>query len=178
MARPSDSKAKYAWREYDQVTPKELTSLTDFALAWTRSEVDFGEWYFPTRLNLDGFAAASLTLKAGDWQWDSYGLRASHGAAIDLPVLVQAGALSKGDVAAYDKLKALIAPAVGAGRPQAGSGRDTANGWETAALPAFSHIDVLAGVDNPGAPTRAWYDQLNAFLVRNTPSGGVRVDLR
>ncbi len=175
VAKPSDPKARYSWREYDQVTPREFTSLTDFATAWTRPGVDFGEWYFPTRLNLDTFAAASLTLKPGDWAYDTEGLRASRGAQIDLPVLVEAGVLSNGDVTAYDKLKALITPTVGPGRPLAGATRSSNDGWETAPFPSLSHIDVLAGVDEAGGPTRAWYDQLTAFVVRNTPTGGVQI---
>jgi pimeloyl-ACP methyl ester carboxylesterase len=175
VARPSDPKSKYTWKEYDQVSPRELTSLTEFALAWTRPEVDFGEWYFPARLNLDTFAAASLVVKPTDWAW-THGLKASHGAELDLPVLVQAGLLSNGDVGGYAKLKALVAPAVGAGRPKSGAGRDSNDGWESASMPNVSHIDVLAGADDQGSPIRAWYDQIAAFMLRNTPTGGVAVE--
>ena len=159
------------------MTPRELTSLSDFALSWTRPGADFGEWYFPTRLNLDTFAAASLTLKPGDWAYDVYGLKASRGAELDLPVLVQAGSLSKGNVGAYDRLKSLIAPAVGAGRPGAGARREAIEAWETASLPALSHIDVLAGADLPGSQTRAFYEQLTAFVLRNTQTGSVTVSV-
>jgi len=148
IARPSDPSFKYTWQEYDQVTPRESTSLTDLSWAWTRTGADFGEWYFPTRLNLDGFAAASLVLGPGDWAYDAYGLKATHGREIDVPVL----AMAAGEVvhaSAYDALKNLLPP-VGAGRPQAGAARSGTDGFE--------------GVDH-----------LAAFSKRVTPAGGVVV---
>ncbi len=173
IARPSDPTFKYTWKEYDQVTPREFTSLTDLSWAWTRTGSDFGEWYFPTRLNLDGFAAASLVLGPGDWAYDAYGLKATHGRAIDVPVL----AMAAGEVvhaSAYDPFK-MILPPVGAGRPQAGAARSSTDGFEAIEYPMLSHLDGLVGADDPGSPVRDWYDHLAAFSKRVTPAGGVVV---
>ncbi len=173
LVRPSDPSLLYTWKEYDQVDPKEFTSLTDFAWAWTRPGADFGEWYFPNRLNLDGFAAASLTLQPGDWPYDVYGLKASKGREIDVPVLAMAAGVLQ-HASAYDALKAILPP-VGSGRPQAGVTRDTRDGFEGVEYPMLSHLDGLSGADDPGSPVRDWYDHLAAFAKRVTPPGGVVV---
>lgn len=107
----------------------------------------------------------------------AYGLRALHGRAIGAPVLVEAAGILAGEVAAYEKLRALLPP-VGEGRPAAGASRLVAEGFEAVAHPGFSHIDPLAAADRPGTAAAEWYDRLAGFLLRNTPSGGVRVDAR
>lgn len=174
VVKPSDPSATYRWVEYDAVTPREVTSLSDFGLAWTRPGVDFGEWYFPARLGLDAALGASLTLAPTDWPVTEWGVRALHGRALSLPVLVEAAGILSGDVARYDALKGLL-PKVGPGRPLAGAGRDTADGFQAVAHPGFSHIDPLAGADVPGSQAAAWYDTLAGFALRNAPPGGVVV---
>lgn len=174
IVKPSDPTATYRWKEYDQVDPPESTSLSDFALAWTRPGVDFAEWYFPLRLSLDSAVGASLTLAPGDWPVTAWGLRAMHGRELSLPVLVEAAGILGGDVTKYDQLQALLPP-VGAGRPLAGAARSTADGFEARSHPAFSHIDPLAATDVPGSTAAGWYDALATFMTRNTPPGGVSV---
>lgn len=174
VVKPSDPSATYRWLEYDQVQPAEHTSLSDFALAWTRPGVDFGEWYFPMRLTLDAALGASLTLAPTDWPVTAYGVRALHGRALSLPVLVEAAGILGGDVARYDALKALLPP-VGPGRPLSGAGREVADGFQAVSHPQFSHIDPLAATDVPGSVAAAWYDALAGFLTRNAPPGGVVV---
>ncbi len=174
VLRPSDASATYSWVEFDEVTPKENTSLDDFALAWARPGADFGEWYFPTRLSLDAALGASLTLDPHSWPVTAYGVRAVNGRALSMPVLVEAAGVLQGDVTQYAKLKALLPP-VGAGRPQAGAGRDGL-GFVTHANPTFSHLDPLAATDVPGSDAAQWFDAVASFLRVNTPSGGVQVE--
>jgi hypothetical protein len=171
LARPSDPSVKYTWKDYDQVTPREFTSLTDFSWAWTRHGADFGEWYFPQRLNLDTFAAQSLVLKPTDWAYAIYGLRAQHGAEIQCPVMVMAAGLVQ-DASAYDALKAILPP-VGAGRPGGGALRNNIAGYEGLSYPMLSHLDPLSGADDKMSPVHDWYDHLANFALRVTPSGGV-----
>jgi pimeloyl-ACP methyl ester carboxylesterase len=174
IVKPSDPTATYRWREYDEVDPKEATSLSDFALAWARPGVDFAEWYFPTRLSVDVAVGASLTLGVDEWPVTAWGLKAMHGRALSMPVLVEAAGILGGDVTRYGALRALLPP-VGAGRPRAAAPRDTAEGFEAHAHPGFSHIDPLAATDVPGSTAAGWYDALAGFMTRNTPAGGVPV---
>lgn len=173
IVKPTQTDATYRWKEYDQVEPREVTSLTDFAIAWTRPGSDFGEWYFPARLSLDARLGEGLVLAPNDWPVE-YGVRAFHGRALSLPVLVEAAGILSGRAEAYDKLKAML-PEVGAGRPLAGATRATTDGWEALSHPAFSHIDPLTAADVPGSDGAAWYDALVGFALRNTPAGGVSV---
>lgn len=171
LARPSDPTVKYTWKDYDQVDPHEFTSLTDFSFAWTRGGVDFGEWYFPQRLNLDTFAAQSLVMQPADWAYANHGLRAQHGREIACPVMVVAAGLVQ-TATAYDALKAILPP-VGAGRPQGGAQRSSVAGYEALEYPMLSHLDPLSGADVASSPVRDWYDHLASFAKRVTPSGGV-----
>ncbi|MBL8955316.1 MAG: hypothetical protein JNK82_31370, partial [Myxococcaceae bacterium] len=96
LLKPTQVDATYRWREYDQVSPAEATSLDDLALAWARPGSDFGEWYFPARLSLDARLGESLTLSATDWPVQ-YGVRSFHGRALSLPVLVEAAGILSGN---------------------------------------------------------------------------------
>lgn len=174
VVKPTELTATYGWVEFDAVTPHEVTSLNDFALAWTRPDVDFGEWYFPTRLSLDSGLGASLTLSATEWPVTAHGLRALHGRALSIPMLVEAAGILGGDVTKYEKLRALLPP-VGAGRPAAGTSRAVSEGFATVSHPGFSHIDPLAGTDVAGSDAAAWFDTLASFLLRNSIEGGVLV---
>jgi pimeloyl-ACP methyl ester carboxylesterase len=174
IQKPANSNQTFRWNEFDQVEPAELTSLSEFALAWARPGVDFGEWYFPARLSLDTSLAASLTLKPDDWPVTAYGVRALHGRAMDLPVLVEAAGILSGQTSRYDALKALL-PHVGDGRPQSGASRSEARGFVALSHPTFTHIDPLAGADVPGGAMAQWFDALAAFAKEHTPEGGVVV---
>lgn len=174
VRRPSDPSATYRWLRFDQVTPKEHTAMADFTIAWTRPTVDFGEWYFPTRLGLDGAAAASLILDPSSWQTTKYGLRASHGRQLELPMLVEATSLSGGTAAGYDHLKALAAP-LGDGRPFAGKTRAEPEAFRAVAHPELTHLDPLDGADLPGTVTGTWYDTVAGFLLDHSPAGSVSV---
>jgi pimeloyl-ACP methyl ester carboxylesterase len=174
IQKPANSNQTFRWKEFDQLEPAELTSLSEFALAWARPGVDFGEWYFPARLSLDTSLAASLTLKADDWPVTAHGIRALHGRALDLPVLVEAAGILQGQTSRYDALKALLPP-VGEGRPQAGATRAEPRGFVGLSHPSFTHIDPLAGTDVGGGPMAQWFDALAAFAREHTPAGGVVV---
>lgn len=174
IKKPASSNQTFRWKEFDTTEPNELTSLSEFGLAWARSGSDFGEWYFPSRLSLDTVLGATLTLAPNDWPVTAYGVRALHGRALDLPVLVEAAGILGGDVTKYDRLKALL-PAVGDGRPLQGASRSELRGFETISNPAFTHIDPLAGTDVAGGAVARWFDAVADFAKRNTPAGGVVV---
>ncbi len=171
--KPTQADATYRWREYDQVEPHESTSLTDFALAWTRSGSDFGEWYFPARLSLDSQIGENLVVGPNEWPVD-FGVRAFHGRELSVPLLVEAAGILSGRAQAYDKLKAMLPP-VGEGRPLSGATRATTDGWEALSHPEYSHLDPLTAADVPGSAAAGWYDALAGFALRNTPAGGVSV---
>ena len=178
LIHPSDPLATYEWTDWDMSSPKGNTSLDDFARVWFDGPgLDFAEWYFPQRLTADAPIASTLVLKAGDFAYDDYAMRATHGAEIDLPVLAAPAALLGGDVSKFDKLKALIAP-VGANRPLAGKPRSDAGAFHLAPHPELTHIDSIAATDAPGSAGRAWYDELSAFVGANTTAGGVVVPVQ
>ena len=172
VLKPTELSATYGWLEYDQVEPKEVTSLSEFALAWLRPGVDFGEWYFPSRVLLDVGLGSSLVLQPSEWPVTAHGLRAMHGREIGAPVLVEAAEILSGDVAKYEKLRAVL-PLVSEGRPSAGASRQVSDGFQAIAHPGFSHIDPVAGTDVPGSESAAWFDSLVDFMKRNTREGGV-----
>jgi len=177
VQKPAPSTQTFTWKEFDQVSPPEPTSLSEFALTWTRPGADFGEWYFPMRLALDSALASTLTLAPGDWPVTGYGVRAMRGRELAVPVLVEAAGILKGDVTAYDGLRDLMAP-VGAGRPNEGRTRSEPEGFRAVSNPGFSHLDPLAGADLPGTEVRAWFDVVVDFAKANTPAGGVVVPRR
>lgn len=174
IQKPATSSQTYRWREFDAVEPPELTSLSEFALAWARPGADFGEWYFPARLSLDSALGSSLTLQPDAWPVTAYGVRALHGRAIDLPVLVEAAGILNGETARYEALRALLPP-VGEGRPAAGSARTDERGFSALSHPAFTHIDPLAGADVAGTAMAGWFDAVARFATANTPPGGLVV---
>ncbi len=174
IKKPASSNQTFKWVEFDQTDPKELTSLTEFALAWSRPGADFGEWYFPSRLSLDTALGSSLTLGQTEWPAVDYGIRTFHGRSLDAPVLVEAAGILNGDVAKYDRFKALLPP-VGANRPGAGAARTDRDGFEALSHPSFTHIDPLAGTDVPGGEIARWFDAIVDFARRNTTSPGVVV---
>ena len=175
---PTDSTATYGWTDFDQTTPVQNTSIDDFARGWYEGpQMNEAEWYFPQRLTLDAQAAGTLNVADGDWRASTYGLNAKHGAAIDVPILAYALALI-GKASAFDSLKALVAPVIGAGRPSAGKPRTDPDAFTAVALPQLQHVDGVAGADVPGSPVKQWYDALVAFALTQTPSGGVTVPIQ
>lgn len=174
LKKPAGTNQTFRWTEFDALEPAEVTSLSEFALAWSRPGADFGEWYFPTRLSLDVAVGSTLTLSPTDWPVTSWGIKALHGRSLELPVLVEAAGILNADVTRYDRLKALLPP-VGEGRPSAGATRSERNGFEALAHPSFTHIDPLAGADRPGSAVANWFDAVADFARRNSPAGGVVV---
>jgi pimeloyl-ACP methyl ester carboxylesterase len=179
LTQPSDPAATYDWVEYDQVTPKEHTSIDDIARSWSEGPgLDFAEWYFPARLAGDTPAAGSLVLKKGDWPLDEQGLRAMHGGAMDLPILGAVAALV-GDVKALDPLRALVKDVpIGPGRPLAGTPRTAADAFRVVDITALTHIDAISGTDAGGGVVPQWYDTLTTWMKVNTPTGGVVVPVQ
>ena len=174
IKKPASSNQTFKWVEFNQTDPKELTSLVEFALAWSRPGADFGEWYFPSRLTLDTALGSSLTLGASEWPATDYAIRTFHGRSIDAPVLVEAAGILSGDVTKYDRFKALLPP-VGEGRPGAGAARTDSLGFEALSHPSFTHIDPLAGTDVPGGEIARWFDAVADFARRNSTAAGVVV---
>ena len=178
LLHPTDPSARYDWIDYDQSTPTGNTALGELARSWFLGpSLDFAEWYFPNRLSLDAPAAGTLTLKPTDWPFQQYGLRASHGAALDLPIFVLASALvgkGKGDVTGYDRLRALVDKVpLGPGRPHAGLPRTDALAWKAVGYPQLTHIDPILGADTPVSQASAWYAALRDFVLTHSTPGGV-----
>ena len=176
LSHPSSADATYDWVDYDQVSPREHTSLEDIARSWYEGPgLDFAEWYFPARLAGDAPAAGSLVLKPGDWPLDEQGLRAIHGAEMDLPILGAVAGLV-GDVKALSPLRALVKSVpIGAGRPLAGTPRTAEDAFRVVDITALTHIDPLSGTDAGNGLVPQWYDTLTAWMKVNTPAGGVVV---
>ncbi len=171
LLHPSDPTATYDWQD------GELTSLTDFAHAWFDGPgLNFAEWYFPARLSLDASIAGSLNIEPDDWR-ATYGMRARHGAAVDLPVFAFAAQLTAGTDGlgkSYDKLKAMLGDKpVGPDRPLSGVARSDPRAYQLVVRPAFTHIDPLSARD--AGEGKVWYDALAAFIKANTREGGVTV---
>ncbi len=177
VVHPSDPNATYTWVEFDEVNPREYSSLDDVAPAWFRGPgLDFTEWYFPHRLPLDTGLASTLVMGPGSYPYDTYGMRAVHGATIDVPIMVS---MSTRDPASADKLRALLANVpVGQGRPLAGTLHADDKAFQVRDLKGLSHIDIIAGSDTGAGIVQGWYDDLAAFLITCTPSGGVSVPIQ
>lgn len=176
LSHPSDPDATYDWVEFDKTSPAENTSIDDIARAWYEGPgLDLAEWYFPARLALDVGAAGNLVLKAGDFLHDQHGLLAVHGAKMDLPIMGAVAGLV-GDVAALDKLRALVGPVpIGPGRPLAGAARTDPDAFRVVDLTKLTHVDPIAGTDVPSGTIPTWHDTLVAWMKKNTPAGGVVV---
>ncbi len=177
LLHPSEPDATYGWVEFDASSPAEHTDLDELARSWHEGpSLDFAEWYFPARLPLDATAAASLVLEKGDWPLDAYGLRATHGRSMDLPVFAAVAKLV-GDVKAVDALRALVADVpIGADRPLAGESRTNPDAFRVLDVTKLTHIDPLSG--SPKSPlVTSFHEALVAFVRANSPSGGVEVTL-
>lgn len=174
LIHPSDPAATYTWVEYDKTNPREHTSIDDISRAWFDGpSLDFAEWYFPARLSLDAPAAGTLVLKPGDWPYDKHGMRAIHGASMDLPILGAVAGLVK-DVAALEPLRALVAEVpIGSGRPLEGAPRTDPDAFRVLDISQMTHIDPLSGTDDGQADTTKWYDSLTSWMTKNSPDGGV-----
>jgi pimeloyl-ACP methyl ester carboxylesterase len=176
LMHPSDPDATYKWVEYDAVTPREHTAIEDISRSWYEGpSLDFAEWYFPARLSLDAQAAATLTLKTGDWPLDKFGLKAMHGAEMDLPIFGAVAGLV-GSLTALDKLKTLVQNVpIGPGRPLAGQPRTNPDAFVAYDVIKLTHIDPLSGTDDGKAEVSGWYDDLQVWMAKNSPTGGATI---
>lgn len=179
LVHPTDTSVTYEWVEYDAVKPAEATSIDDIARSWFEGPgLDFAEWYFPARLALDVPSAKTLVLKPGDWPYDKFGMRATHGASMDLPIFGAVAGLVA-DTAALDKLRALVAAVpIGPGRPLSGTPRSDEDAFKVLDIIDLTHIDPLSGTDAGGGTVQKWYDSLAAWIETNTPQGGVSVPVQ
>jgi hypothetical protein len=176
LLHPSDPAATYGWTEYDGVNPREATSIDDAARAWYEGpQLNFAEWYFPQRLTIDASVALTLDIADGDWRATAYGLRAKHGAEIDVPVLAVGSVVAK--PGAYEALRALLPP-VGPSRPSAGKPRTDPAAFRVIDQPSLTHIDWVVGTDAPGSPVASFYDAVASFARAQTPVGGVVIAKR
>lgn len=173
LLHPTDVHATYDWVDFDRTQPTGNTALNDLARAWFLGpQLDFAEWYFPTRLALDAPAAGSLVLTTADWPRSEYAMRAIHGRTLELPILALAAGLvgrGGGDQRAYDALRRLVdAVPIGPGRPMAGLPRSMPDAFRVLAYPQLTHIDPLMGADSPISQTQEWYSALHRFLLMHT----------
>jgi pimeloyl-ACP methyl ester carboxylesterase len=177
LVHPVDTGATYGWVEFDATSPREATSIDDLARSWFDGPgLDFAEWYFPARLALDAAAASTLVLKDGDWPLTQYGLRAMHGASMDLPIFGAVAGLV-GTTDALANLRALVdAVPIGPGRPLEGTPRSAEDAFKVLDIIELTHIDPLSGSDSGGGPVQTWYDALAQWMTVNTPPGGALVE--
>lgn len=148
LVTPASRDTTYRWTDAPMTTPREFTSIRNAARAWSATPSNFAEWYFPTRLPVDVAALGSMRHASDAWQVRN-GIRAMHGATIDVPVLGIATALV-GRATAFDAMRARIAPALGADLPNAGATRDRDVAFRGMFVPRMSHIDPLtADADHP-----------------------------
>lgn len=148
LERPSDREATYDWIDARDADPQELTPLANLAGCWIDGRTNFAEWYFPVRLTLDLAAVGGLAVDEAGWQAGE-GLRAFDGAAVDAPILAVAAGLAPPE--RYEAARARVAP-VGAGRPNAGAGRDDPAGFAVVDATDQTHIDPLTAADVPENP--------------------------
>ena len=177
LLHPSDPNATYSWLDWDKVTPRENTALDDVARSWFDGPgTNYAEWYFPQRLSLDSTVTTTLNVTEDDWRWQVYGLRAKHGAAIDVPVYAAAFSLL-GSVQPFQAFKKMLPP-IGAGRPLAGKDRGDRDAFREDAFVDLSHLDGIIGVDAEGSNVRKFYDAVVDHAKKSTPPGGVAIDVR
>lgn len=143
---PAGRTETYAWTDALAAAPPEFTPLANAAAAWATTPTNFAEWYFPTRLSLDTSIVGNLRLAADSWQVRE-GVRAMHGAAIDVPVLaISAGLVGRAN--AFEAMRARVAATVGGDLPAAGATRDTERGFRALHVAGMTHIDPLTAADD------------------------------
>jgi pimeloyl-ACP methyl ester carboxylesterase len=163
----------YDWRDFDQVTPREKTSVRVLARVAHEGPSNRLEWYLPSRLALDVNAARSLSLRPDDWQW-RHGLRAGRNDRVDAPVLaLLAGRGLVTSAALLEGYRRSLAPRVGDGRPRAGAGRDDGDGFKALLLEDYAHDDLVHATA-PEAETEL-YRPLLGWILANT-SGELTLD--
>jgi pimeloyl-ACP methyl ester carboxylesterase len=160
---PASTTDTYRWTDAPSVNPREFTSIANAAAAWSATPSNFSEWYFPSRLTLDASAVGNLRLAADSWQVRE-GIRAMHGAEIDVPVLGIATALV-GRANAYDRVRDRVAASIGTDLPAAGATRMTERGFRSTFIPRMTHIDPLTADDVPENPVPG---QVFTFTAENT----------
>ena len=146
LSVPAGRTETYGWTDAPASVPPEFTPVANAAAAWATTPTNFGEWYFPTRLSLDTSVVGDLRLAADSWQVRE-GIRATHGAEVDVPVLAIAAGLV-GRASAFEGLRARVAPTVGADLPAAGTDRRTDRGFRALLVPGMTHLDPLTGADD------------------------------
>ncbi|MDO9017734.1 MAG: hypothetical protein Q8S73_04270 [Deltaproteobacteria bacterium] len=167
---PGGRTETYAWTDAPASTPPEFTPVANAAAAWATTPSNFGEWYFPTRLSLDASIVGDLRLAADSWQVRE-GVRAIHGASVDVPVLAIAAGLV-GRANAFEGMRARVAPTVGADLPAAGADRMSERGFRALLVPGMTHLDPLTGADDG---TRNPVPGLLSDFVRDNTRGTVMV---
>lgn len=165
LVHPTDPGATYTWVDAPAAQPAEPTPLANLAHSFIDGRTNFAEWYFPNRLRLDLAAVGGARVPDDGWH-AAQGLRAFDGALIDAPIL----AISSGflDPADYEELRARVAPAVGAGRPNAGATRDLDTGFRSLEAAGQTHTDPLVAADGPSNPVPAAIEQ---FVAANAEAG-------
>jgi pimeloyl-ACP methyl ester carboxylesterase len=178
LLQPSDPNATYTWTDYDKTQPTENTNLTDFAKSWYAGEsCNFGEWYFPQRLQVDVGVATTLNIEDTDFRSAKYGIKAKFGSKIDVPIFGAAFALVK-EAKAFDKLKATVSPTIGPSHVGAGKPRSDTSAFRAEVYPTLSHLDGLVGADDTGTEVARFYESVVSFARVNTAPGGVTVPVK
>jgi hypothetical protein len=180
--RPTDAQRTYGWRDYDEVTPPEKTSIAVLARVAHEGPTNRVEWYMPARLPLDAGAISRLDVSGPqDWRW-AHGLRASRNAQMDAPVLaVLAGRGLVPHGVALAPYRGAIARAVGPGRPRAGAVRDplapsATSGFFELVLADHAH-DVVVHAVGPAGDAEV-YQPLLQWVLSNVAAETITVPAR
>lgn len=161
IVRPADSTSTYDWVDGPDTMPAERVRMADFAHATSDGRTNFAEWYYPTRLPMDQAAIVGNAVAEDGYQARA-GLRAFDGPLDDAPVLAIAAALVS--PAAYDAVRARVAPMIGPGRPAAGALRSDPRAFSVVDVTTMTHIDPVQAADVAENPVPAAID---AFVAAN-----------
>ncbi len=166
---PANGTTTFAWTDAPASTPPEFSTIAGAAGSWSTSPTNFSEWYFPSRITLDAAAVGGLRITSDAWQVRE-GLRVTHDADVDVPVLAVSAALT-GGTSAFDGMRARLAP-VGSDLPNAGAARTVEAAFHAVFVPGMSHLDAITGADDG---TRNPVPGLVDAFARATTAGVVTV---
>lgn len=164
--RPADPSATYGWLDAPDAPGANFTPLRNLAETLSHGATNALEWYFPMRFAHDLHAVGGAAVPEDGYQ-AALGLRAFDGPLMDAPVLAITTELVV--PADYQAVADRIAPAVGAGRPNAGATRSEAAGFRVLDAPALSHSDTAMASDGPDNPLPA---AIVEFVIANSPPLG------
>jgi hypothetical protein len=140
---PSDPDHIYRWLHYDQTDPLEFCEIQDMMHSYYKGPSHPTDPFYPTRLDLDFFAAGFLDL-AGSWRENYFPV---YNSQMDAPVYLLGSRVLSG-LNRHEFYRAQLPPVRGQSTP-----RDQF-GFDVLMMPEWEHIDTIYAVveDNPFYP--------------------------